>query len=109
MQDLMVQMNVLKDKLELAIKELKTRGVNKAKAEAEYRTALAEKILMERDSGVPVTIINDLCKGDRKIAKLRMERDIAEVLYETCMQAIYATKLEMNIVMDLMNAERKGE
>ncbi len=109
MQDLMIQMNTLKNKLNLAIKELKTRGISKAKAEAEYRTALAEKILIERDKGTPVTIINDVCRGDREIAKLKMERDIAETLYETCLQAIYATKLEMNIINDMMMAERKGE
>jgi ribosomal protein S1 len=109
MQDLMIQINTLKNKLNLAIKELKTRGINKAKAEAEYRTALAEKILIERDKGTPVTIVNDVCRGDRKIAKLKMERDIAETLYESCLQAIYATKLEMNIINDMMIAERKGE
>ena len=109
MQDLMIQMNTLKNKLNLAIKELKTRGINKAKAEADYRTALAETILVERDKGIQVTIINDVCRGDKRIAKLKMERDIAETLYETCLQAIYATKLEMNVLMDLMSAERKGE
>jgi len=109
MQDLVIQMNTLKNKLNLAIKELKNRGINKAKTEAEYRKALAEKMLVERDKGMPVTIINDICRGDRNIAKLKMERDIAETLYETCLQAIYATKLEMNMVMDFMEAERRGE
>ena len=104
-----MQINRLQSKLNLAIRELKTRGINKAKAEAEYRTALAEKILIERDKGTPVTIINDVCRGDREIAKLKMERDIAETLYESCLQAIYATKLEMNIINDMMMAERKGE
>ena len=109
MQDLMIQINRLQSKLNLAIKELKARGINKAKAEAGYRTALAEKILIERDEGTPVTIINDICRGDREIAKLKMERDIAETLYETCLEAIRATKLEMNIIRDFMDAERKGE
>ena len=109
MQDLVMQMRVLQDKLNLAQRELKKRGISKAKAEAEYRIALAEKILIERDNNVPVTIINDICRGDRKIAKLKMERDIADTLYESCLQAIYATKLEMNIINDMMMAERKGE
>lgn len=104
-----MQMRTLQKKLNLAQSELKKRGINKAKAEAEYRTALAEKILIERDEGMPVTIINDVCRGDKRIAKLKMERDIAETLYETCLQAIYATKLEMNIINDMMMAERKGE
>ncbi len=109
MQDLMIESNRLKNKLNFAIKELKSRGATKAKAEADYRVALAEKILIERNKGVPVTIISDICRGDEEIANLKMERDIAEVLYETCLQAIYATKLEINMVMDLMSAERKGE
>ena len=109
MQDLVMQMRVLQDKLNLAQRELKKRGISKAKAEADYRTALAEKILIERDEGTPVTIINDICRGDREIAKLKMERDIAETLYETCLEAIRATKLEMNIIRDFMDAERKGE
>lgn len=109
MQDLMIDMDRLRSKLEIAIKELKTRGSDKAKAEYNYRVALAEKILKERDKGIPVTIMADITRGDRKIAKLKMERDIAETLYETCLQAIYATKLEINTVLDFMRVERKGE
>src|SRR5699024_12645468 len=101
MQDLMIQMNTLKNKLNLAIKELKTRGINKAKAEADYRTALAEKILVERDKGIQVTIINDVCRGDKRIAKLKMERDMAETLYDTCLQAIYVTNIKKNIIIKL--------
>lgn len=108
-QDLIIEIQRLREKLNIAIKELKTRGINKAKTEAEYRKALAEKILLERDRGIPVSIINDICRGDEKIARLKLERDIAEVLYESCREAIYATKLEINIIRDLMKAEREGE
>lgn len=108
MQDLMIQTKSLRDKLNFAIKELKQRGTNKAEAEANYRMALAEKMLIERDKGMPVTIINDICRGDKEIAALKMKRDIAETLYDTCLQAIYATKLELNIVMDFMDTERRG-
>ena len=108
MQDLTMQMTGLQNRLRTAIKELRQRGIKKAEAEAKYRTALAGKMLQERDKGMPVTIINDICRGDEEIAKLKMERDIAETLYESCIQAIYATKLEMNIVMDFMKAERQG-
>lgn len=109
MQDLIVQIKTLQEKLRETQEELKKIGIKRAKSEAEYRIALAEKILIERDKGMPVTIINDICRGDSKIAKLKMERDIADTLYESCLQAIYATKLEMNIINDMMAAERKGE
>ncbi len=62
-----------------------------------------------RDSGVPVTIISDLCRGNEKIAELKMNRDIAETLYESNMQFIYSTKLNIDIVMKQIEAERKGE
>ena len=108
MIDLINKATKLQDKLNFAIKELRQRGIDKARTEADYRIALARKMLLERNAGMPVTIIGDICRGDEKIAELKMKRDIAETLYDTCMQAIYATKLEINIVMDYMKSERQG-
>lgn len=109
MQDLYTELQGLRKTLNLAISKLKERGQDKALKEAEYRKALAKKILAERVEGTPVTIINDICKGDEEIAKLKVDRDIAETLYETALQKIYATKIEIDIVLNQMKAERKGE
>lgn len=98
MQDLMIELNQLRDTLSVAIKELKKRGKDKAKAEQEYRVALAKEILLQRDDGQPVTIVSDICRGKEEIAKLKFERDFSETLYETCLQKIYATKVELNII-----------
>lgn len=108
MQDLIIEMEELRKTLNLAIEKLKERGIKRAEAENRYRTALAKKILLERDKGTPVTIISDVCRGDEEIANLKMERDIAETLYETALQKIYATKLEMGIVENQIEAEKKG-
>ena len=94
--------------LTTAISEMKKAGISKAKAESEYRIALATKMLKERESGTPVTIINDICRGSKEIASLKMERDIAETLYDSCLQKIYQTKMEIGIIENQMNAERKG-
>ena len=40
-------------------------------------------MLRLRAEGVPVTIISDLCRGNEKIADLKLKRDIAETLYES--------------------------
>ena len=109
MQDLMIEMRELRNTLTLAINELKKRGREKAKAEQEYRVALAKEILIQRDEGVPVTIISDVCRGKPEIAKLKFERDFAETLYETCLQKIYQCKIEMGIIEEQMRAERRGE
>ena len=87
---------------------MKKRGMSKAKAESEYRVALAKKMLIERKSGTPVTIINDICRGSKDIANKKMDRDVADVLYDTCLQKIYQTKMEIGIIENQMNAERKG-
>ena len=84
--------------LDTAIRDLGTRGRAYAQAEHDYRVALAEKTLVERDKGTPATICSDVCRGDRKIAKLRFERDVAEVVYRSALEAINATKLQIKIL-----------
>lgn len=84
--------------LDTAIKELGKRGRAYAEAEKEYRIAMARKILEEREKGTPVTIISDLCRGNPEIAKLRFDRDCAEVVYKSAMEAINAIKLQIRVL-----------
>lgn len=97
-QDLFLQLMDKQRTLEAALGELGKRGREHAKAEAVYRVALADKILDERDKGMPVTIISDICRGNRKIAKLKLERDVAEVMYSTAMEAINVHKLAVRML-----------
>ena len=108
MQSLQSEMTTLRADLNKAITILKERGQTKAKAERDYRVAVAKEILILRDKGIPVTIINDLVRGNEDIAELKLQRDIAETLYESAMQYIYSNKLNIGIVERQMEAERKG-
>lgn len=108
MQDLTIELNKLRQDLNFAIKEIRERGQAKSKAERDYRVALAQNILVLRDNKIPVTIINDLSRGNEKIADLKLARDIAESLYESNTHYIYAVKLNIDIVMKQMEAMRKG-
>ncbi|WP_130807661.1 hypothetical protein [Senegalia massiliensis] len=109
MQDLIIEIQQLRSTLNLAVNKLKERGQGKAEAEKAYRIALATEILKHRDNKVPVTIINDICRGDKDIAELKFKRDVAETLYKTAEEKINATKLEIRIVENQLNAIRKGE
>lgn len=109
MQDLQIELNKLRIDLNKAITIIKERGKAKAIAERDYRVELAKEILKLRADGMPVTIVSDVCRGNEKIAELKMNRDIAETLYESNMQFIYSTKLNIDIVMKQIEAERKGE
>lgn len=84
--------------LDKAICELGTRGRAFAQAEHDYRVELSKKVLQERDKGIPVTIISDVCRGDSIIARLRFERDVAEVVYRSAMEAINGYKLQIKIL-----------
>lgn len=84
--------------LDAAIRELGVRGRAYAQAEKDYRVAMARKILEERDKGTPVTIISDICRGNPEIAQLRFERDCAEVVYKSVLEAINGYKLQIRIL-----------
>ena len=103
--DLINEVQRLNRSLSSAVKALKTAGENRAKAENEYRIALSQEILIQRDAGMPVTIINDVVRGKRDIAKLRLERDIADVNYQVAQEFINSTKLQLRIIENQISRE----
>jgi len=107
-QDLMESMREQRRLLIDTVTAMKHVGRQKAKAENVYRKELCKKILIERDRGTPVTIISDVCRGDEKIADLKMERDIKETDYEVCEHMINACKLEIRILENEITQERQG-
>lgn len=104
-QDLFNELRAKQRLLEISLAELGKRGRDSANAEQTYRIALAKKILVERDKGVPVTIISDICRGDEEIAKLKFERDVAEVSYSAAMEAINIYKLAIRTLDEQINRE----
>ena len=91
--------------LDAAINQLGKRGRAYAEAEMNYRIALAKKELEERDKGMPVTIISDICRGNPTIAKLRFDRDCAEVVYKSAMEAINSYKLQIRMMDSQLSRE----
>lgn len=91
--------------LDTATSELKKRGNTLAEKERDYRVALAEAILRERADGMPVTIINDVCRGKKDIAQKRLERDIAQTMYDSVREFIMTTKKQI----DILNAQIQRE
>jgi hypothetical protein len=60
-----------------------------AQSEEAYRVALADKIIDLRNDGVAATACADIARGDRKVAALRVKRDIAEGVREAMSQAAW--------------------
>ena len=107
-QDLMQELQEKVQLIDSALQQLGKRGRSYAQAEMDYRQALNQKILMERDKGTPVTIISDVCRGDRAVAKYKFERDVAEVVYKSAMEALNVYKLQLRILENQIEREYRG-
>lgn len=105
MNDLVNELGYRMKKLDTSLIELSKAGVEKANTEAQYRQELAKKILQERANGVPVTIISDICRGDAKIARLKVERDIADTTYQSIIESINAQKLAIRVIESQLSRE----
>lgn len=100
--------NELDDKvkmLDLALSEFRKRGEVLAKSKRDYQAALSKEILIQRDNGMPVTIISDICRGMPEIADLRFKKDVAEALYKSAGEAIQCTKLTIRIIESQINRD----
>lgn len=61
-----------------------------ARREQAYRQALATEIVRQHaEEGVAWTVAPDLARGDSTVARLRMERDVAEGVKEAMQQAVW--------------------
>lgn len=90
-QELIAEMNTY-------IKGLQNWGIKKANAEKEYQTVLAQEVLKERDKGTAIGVITLVVKGKPEVAEKRLERDVAEVMYNVSQEKINVAKKELAIL-----------
>ena len=103
--DLLIEMNKLKELLNAALSEYKTRGKAYATAYANYRKLLAQELLKLKAEGMPVTIAYDIARGTEHIANAKEQEIITECLYKSCQEAINAYKIEMKILQEQIENE----
>lgn len=103
--DLFLEAQDKASQLDKALGSLGKYGRENALAEKNYRIALRQAILIERNKGTPVTIILNLVKGEEDIAELRFKRDCAEANYKACLEGINVLKLEVKIMDEQISRE----
>lgn len=91
--------------LDKAIKDLASNGYDLAAKERDYKVAINKKALELRAEDTPVTLINTIIYGYEDIAKLRFERDIAQVKYNANLEYILTLKLQMKIIENQIQRE----
>lgn len=105
MLDLYDELQTKTEHLDLAIKQLRKDGTAYAQAERNYKIKLREEILKLRDEGMAVGIIDKTCYGIPSVAELRYKRDIAEMTYKACLDAIQSIKLQIRIIDNQITRE----
>jgi len=60
----------------------------RAQAERAYAIAVAEKTIQLKTEGYSITLINTLVRGDKTVAKLKYEYDVAEGVEKACLNVI---------------------
>lgn len=88
MKDILTEINDNQFALESCLKTLRKNCEANAEAERQYRVKKAEVILKLKSEGYPVTLIPDLAKGDKDVALLDLQRNIAEGIYKANLEAI---------------------
>lgn len=68
---------------EKSLAEYKKWAREYAERERKYRVALSQRLLQRRAEGCPATILSDVVRGEKDIAKLKEDRDIAEGLMKS--------------------------
>lgn len=103
--DLWIELQQKMRELDVCLRELRKNGSKWAQAEHDYKTELYGQVMRMKEKGVAATIISLVCRGIPKVAKLRLERDMAEVTYKANIEAINIRKLQCRLIDNQITRE----
>ena len=94
------------EKLNVSIKTLAKNGKALAEAERDYKITLRQEALkLRQEKNMAVTLINQIIYGIPEVADKRFKRDIAEAMYQTNLEYINTTKLQLRILENQLQRE----
>lgn len=99
------EIEAIMTKGEQSLSEYKNYAKDYAVKEHDYRVALSKRLLERRAEGQAVTHLTDIVKGEKDIAKLRFDRDIAEGLMKSAEKGTDFYKLYARLMEGQMQRE----
>lgn len=96
--ELINECNELCEKLTVTGRQLAKYGKEKAIAEYNYKICLRQEALKLRSQGEAIGMIDKVVYGVEEVANKRLDRDIAETMYDTCKESINVLKLKIRIL-----------
>jgi len=98
----------LSERCDEMIREMARQGDLLAQAEYQYHIQKAKTAYRLKDEGIPATMIAQVLKGEREVATLMRERDIAKSRYDATKETINILKLQMRMNDSQINREWGG-
>ena len=92
--------------LYMKLEEQKSLIQKASESERNYRIALATKMLKLKAEGMQATLIPDVARGDKGVADLKFERDVAVGVVKHCISAIQSCQATMSGVQSLISTRR---
>jgi hypothetical protein len=105
MTDLITERNRLMKELDTTADYLPTYGRRLAVAEREYKISLSRRTLELKQCGYPVSIIQDVTRGDQEVAELRFTRDTERELLKATYEKINVLKLQLRMIQEDIKIE----
>lgn len=94
------------NELQISVRKLAKNGEILAEATKNYKIRLRQEALkLKYDGKMPVSLIELTIHGIPEVAELRFKRDVAETTYDTNMEFINATKLQIRIIEGQLDRE----
>ena len=104
--DLFNDLQMLIDRLNNSVKQLRKYGEELAVSERDYKVTLRQEALkLRQEKNMPVTLINQIIYGIPEVADKRFKRDVADTMYNVALENINSLKLQMRILENQLQRE----
>jgi hypothetical protein len=105
--DLISQLNNKINELHSLTQMLGNYGERYANAEHDYKVEIAKEVMRLKEAGNAATLINLIVYGQKEVAQLRLKRDLADVMYQGCLEQINSAKLIIRVLENQIEREWK--
>lgn len=99
------QIDILRGNLQQKNQDYLPLAKKAAEAKRDYMVAYTKKCFELKAQNYAATFITECVKGMEDIAKLRMEKDIAEAEVDACRESINCIKKEIDYVREEMSRQ----
>lgn len=103
--DLLSEIQGKTKQLEVAVRQLRKSGTDKAQTERDYKILLRQEALKLRDSGMAIGMIDKVIYGIPSVAEARFRRDVADTVYQANLESINSIKLQLRLLDAQMGRE----